>query len=77
MIRASLDVPLGLYARGCHAHLQIAWGWITKRNATKPAKLELSALTEDIDRISEVIHKISQQFVALRTPRLRNTSIPI
>ena len=60
MIRASLDVALDL-RQGVYAHLQRLG--LDYYERTKTGDLSYR-LTEDIDRISEVIHKMSQQFVA-------------
>jgi len=60
MIRASLDVALDL-RQGVYAHLHRLGMDYYERNKTGDLSYRL---TEDIDRISEVIHKMSQQFVA-------------
>jgi ATP-binding cassette subfamily B protein len=60
MIRASLDVALDL-RQGVYAHLHRLG--LDYYERTKTGDLSYR-LTEDIDRISEVIHKMSQQFVA-------------
>jgi ATP-binding cassette subfamily B protein len=60
MIRASLDVALDL-RQGVYAHLHRLGMDYYERNKTGDLSYRL---TEDIDRISEVIHKMSQQFVS-------------
>ncbi len=60
MIRASLDVALDL-RQGVYAHLHRLGLDYYERNKTGDLSYRL---TEDIDRISEVMHKMSQQFVS-------------
>ena len=60
MIRASLDVALDL-RQGVYAHLHRLGMDYYERHKTGDLSYRL---TEDIDRISEVIHKMSQQFVS-------------
>jgi ATP-binding cassette subfamily B protein len=60
MIRASLDVALDL-RQGVYAHLHRLGMDYYERNKIGDLSYRL---TEDIDRISEVIHKMSQQFVS-------------
>ena len=60
MIRASLDVALDL-RQGVYAHLHRLGLDYYERNKTGDLSYRL---TEDIDRIGEVIHKMSQQFIS-------------
>jgi ATP-binding cassette subfamily B protein len=60
MIRASLDVALDL-RQAVYAHLHRLGLDYYERNKTGDLSYRL---TEDIDRIGEVIHKMSQQFVS-------------
>ena len=60
MIRASLDVALDL-RQGVYAHLHRLGLDYYEQNKTGDLSYRL---TEDIDRISEVIHKMSQQFIS-------------
>lgn len=60
MIRASLEVGLDV-RQGVYAHLHRLG--LDYYEQTKTGDLSYR-LTEDIDRISEVLHKMSQQFVA-------------
>ena len=60
MIRASLDVALDL-RQAVYAHLQRLGLDYYERNKIGDLSYRL---TEDIDRISEVIHKMSQQFLS-------------
>ncbi|MGD1931832.1 MAG: ABC transporter ATP-binding protein [Leptolyngbyaceae cyanobacterium] len=60
MIRASLDVTLDLRT-GIYAHLQRLGLDYYERSQTGDLSYRL---TEDIDRIGEVMHKMSQQFVS-------------
>ncbi len=60
MIRASLDVALDL-RQGVYAHLHRLGMDYYERNKTGDLSYRL---TEDIDRIAEVIHKMSQQFLS-------------
>ncbi|MEM7647604.1 MAG: ABC transporter ATP-binding protein, partial [Cyanobacteria bacterium P01_A01_bin.70] len=60
MIRASLDVTLDLRT-GIYAHLQRLGLDYYERSKTGDLSYRL---TEDIDRIGEVMHKMSQQFVS-------------
>ncbi|MEM6717347.1 MAG: ABC transporter ATP-binding protein, partial [Cyanobacteria bacterium P01_C01_bin.147] len=60
MIRASLDVALDL-RQAVYAHLHRLGLDYYERNKTGDLSYRL---TEDIDRIGEVIHKMSQQFIS-------------
>lgn len=60
MIRASLDVTLDL-RQAVYAHLHRLGLDYYERNKTGDLSYRL---TEDIDRIGEVIHKMSQQFIS-------------
>lgn len=60
MIRASLDVALDL-RQAVYAHLHRLGLDYYERNKTGDLSYRL---TEDIDRIGEVVHKMSQQFIS-------------